>query len=198
MTDEHAEAARRPQQPRRPDRPRPAARGAAPPGSRGQVVVGRAARACSGFAAVTQVQANEQDDTYAGLREQDLIECSTASPATSQRAETEIAGLEQHPRRPRSRAPQRAQAALDAGPAAGRHARHPRRHWCRSTGPGIRVTVTDDRRRPVEHRHRCSTCSRSCAPPAPRRCEINDKVRVVAQTSLEDAAGGIARRRRRC
>ena len=47
-----------------------------------------------GFAAVTQVRANEVDNTYAGLREQDLIDVLNGLAGTTQRAETEIARLE--------------------------------------------------------------------------------------------------------
>ena len=61
----------------------------------------RAARSSSrccwrvvGFAAVTQVRANEVDDTYAGLREQDLIDVLNGLAGTTQRAEAEIARLE--------------------------------------------------------------------------------------------------------
>jgi uncharacterized protein YlxW (UPF0749 family) len=47
-----------------------------------------------GFAAVTQVRANEVDNTYAGLREQDLIDVLNGLAGTTQRAETEISRLE--------------------------------------------------------------------------------------------------------
>ena len=42
-----------------------------------------------GFAAVTQVRSNQVDDTYAGLREQDLIDILNGLAGTSQRAEAE-------------------------------------------------------------------------------------------------------------
>ena len=48
--------------------------------------------AAVGFSAVTQVRANELDNTYAGYREQDLIDVLTALSGASQRAEGELAG----------------------------------------------------------------------------------------------------------
>src|SRR4051794_7651819 len=47
-----------------------------------------------GFAAVTQVRTNQVDDTYAGLREQDLIDILNGLAGSTQRAESEIQRLE--------------------------------------------------------------------------------------------------------
>jgi hypothetical protein len=47
-----------------------------------------------GFAIVTQVRTNTVDDTYAGLREQDLIDILNGLADTTQRATVEIQRLE--------------------------------------------------------------------------------------------------------
>src|SRR3954454_12966525 len=61
--------------------------------TRGQLVVGLLL-ALVGFAAVTQVRTNQVDDTYAGLREQDLIDILDGLAGTTQRAQSEIQRLE--------------------------------------------------------------------------------------------------------
>ena len=43
-----------------------------------------------GFAAVTQVRSNEQDDTYAGLRQSDLVQLLNGLAGSQERAENEI------------------------------------------------------------------------------------------------------------
>ena len=48
-----------------------------------------------GFAGVTQVRANEVDDSFAGVRQQDLIDILNGLAGTTQRAERELARLEQ-------------------------------------------------------------------------------------------------------
>ena len=48
-----------------------------------------------GFAAMTQVQSNERDDTYSSLRQSDLIRVLDGLAGTSQRAEEEIDRLRQ-------------------------------------------------------------------------------------------------------
>ena len=47
-----------------------------------------------GFSAVVQVDNNEQDNAYAGLREQDLIEILNALTGTAERARREVDRLE--------------------------------------------------------------------------------------------------------
>lgn len=61
--------------------------------SRGQAIAG-VLLAALGFAAVTQVQATRASDTYAGYREQDLIDLLNGLSAASQRSRDEIAKLE--------------------------------------------------------------------------------------------------------
>ena len=63
-------------------------------GSRAQVVVA-VLLAVLGFATVVQVRNTGQDNTYAGLREQDLIEILNALTGTAERARRERDRLEQ-------------------------------------------------------------------------------------------------------
>ena len=79
-----------------------------------------------GFAVVTQVRANEVDDTYAGYRQQDLIDVLNGLAGTTQRAEAEIARLESTRDDLQSRH-QRRQAALEQAQERRRHAGDPRR-----------------------------------------------------------------------
>ncbi len=64
-----------------------------------------------GFATVTQVQSNQQDDTYAGLRSADLVQLLNGLNAEARRADNEIADLEQT-RSQLSDSTQRREAAL--------------------------------------------------------------------------------------
>ena len=110
--------------------------------SRGQAVVG-VLLATVGFAAMTQVQSNERDDTYSSLRQSDLIRVLDGLAGTSQRAEDEIDRLRQTRDDLRTSTSSR-QAALEqarqeastlsilAGTVP-------------TVGPGVRITITDDR-----------------------------------------------------
>lgn len=107
---------------------------------RGQVVVA-VLLAAVGFGAVTQVNSNDHDSTYAGYREQDLIDVLSGLAGTSQRAQTELSRLQQT-RAKLSSATQKRQAALDQAQGqvdtlkilAGQ---------VPVTGPGIRMTIEE-------------------------------------------------------
>ena len=64
------------------------------PSSRGQATVA-VLLAVLGFAAVTQVKANDKDDQYVGARQGDLVQYINNLSLASQRTEAEIARLEQ-------------------------------------------------------------------------------------------------------
>ena len=64
------------------------------PGSRGQLTAA-ILLAVVGFAGVVQVQSTEENDVYAGARQEDLIQLLNSLGLASQRAENEIAELEQ-------------------------------------------------------------------------------------------------------
>jgi uncharacterized protein YlxW (UPF0749 family) len=154
--------------------------------SRGQAVVG-VLLAVLGFAAITQVRTNTTDNTYAGYREQDLVDVLSALAGTSQRAQEQISSLEAT-RRDLVAKQQGAITALDAAKKqeqelsilAG---------WVPVTGPGIRVTVTEGPR-PVDVDSVLDTIEelRSAGAEA---MQINGKVRLVAQSSVQTAPGGL-------
>jgi uncharacterized protein YlxW (UPF0749 family) len=140
-----------------------------------------------GFAAVTQVRANETDDTYAGLREQDLIDILNGLAGTSQRAQDEIQTLQKTRDDLQSDTSAR-QAALDqarkqsdtlsilAGVVPVR-------------GPGVVITIKEvNGQVDVGAFLDMVEALRTAGAEA---MEINGKVRVVAQTSFEDGTGGL-------
>jgi uncharacterized protein YlxW (UPF0749 family) len=154
--------------------------------ARAQVVVA-VLLAVVGFSAVTQVRANEVDNTYAGLREQDLIDVLNGLAGTTQRAETEISRLEA--------TRQSLQSSTDSRQAALAEAQD------RSdtlailagqvpvTGPGIRITVKEMTGE-VETGSMLDTLQELRTAGA-EAIQVNGEVRLVAQSSLEDAVGGL-------
>src|SRR5690606_19455537 len=108
--------------------------------SRGQALVA-VLLAAVGFAAATQVQSNERDDDYTGLRQSDLIRVFDGLSGSSQRADAEIQRLTGLRDDLRTESSSR-QAALDQarndaqvfGILAG---------TLPVKGPGVRITITD-------------------------------------------------------
>lgn len=154
---------------------------------RAQVLVGLLLFAV-GFAAATQVRSNEQDDPYGGLRQADLIRVFDGLAGSQERAENEIDRLTETKEDLQSSTSQR-RAALElaqqeeavlsilAGTA-------------QTTGPGIRITITDtagsvtaDIILDLVQELRASGAE---------AMEFNDRVRVIAQTAIEQADGGIS------
>ena len=154
--------------------------------SRGQLIVG-VLRAVLGFAAITQVRTNNTDNTYAGYREQDLVDVLAGLSDTSQRAQTEIGQLEAT----RRRLEQNQQAQDAAIQAAQKQAQELSimAGWIPVTGPGIRLTVTEGPR-PVDVNTVLDTIEelRSAGAEA---MQVNGKVRLVAQSAIEPAPGGL-------
>jgi uncharacterized protein YlxW (UPF0749 family) len=154
--------------------------------SRGQVTVA-VLLAVLGFAGVTQVRTNTVDDTYAGLREQDLIDILDGLAGTAQRAQAEIQRLEEtrddllSETRSREAALEAARNELDtlsiiAGTVA-------------VTGPGVRITIKEVAGQVrVEPFIDMVQALRSAGAEA---IQINGSVRVVASTSFQDVRGGI-------
>jgi uncharacterized protein YlxW (UPF0749 family) len=155
--------------------------------ARAQVVVA-VLLAVVGFSAVTQVRANEVDNTYAGLREQDLIDVLNGLAGTTQRAETEISRLET--------TREGLQSSTDSRQAALAQAQD------RSdtlailaglvpvTGPGIRITVKEMTGE-VGIGSMLDTLQELRTAGA-EAIQINGQVRLVAQSSLEDEVGGLS------
>ena len=132
--------------------------------SRGQAVVG-VLLATVGFAAMTQVQSNERDDTYSSLRQSDLIRVLDGLAGTSQRAEDEIDRLRQTRDDLRTSTSSRA-GRPGAGPPGGLHAEHPGRHRA-GRRPG---RADHHHRRPGEIQDdTLLDVVQELAPPAPRR-----------------------------
>lgn len=140
-----------------------------------------------GFATVTQVTSNQADDTYAGLRSADLIQVLNGLNAEATRADKEISDL----RRTRTQLSDRSQARAAAikqarteadtlGILAG---------TLPAQGPGIRLTVTDPQGN-VSLNNLLDGVEELRAGGA-EAMEFNDSVRVVAQTSFDDADPGL-------
>jgi uncharacterized protein YlxW (UPF0749 family) len=153
--------------------------------SRAQLVVG-VLLAVLGFAAVIQVRANDRDDTYAGEREQDLIDRLNALAGTSQRSQNEIDRLEQTKAQlqdsSNSRLVALEQAQKDVNTLnilAG---------LVKATGPGLRVTI-EDPEGSVDVDTILDTIEELRTSGA-EAIEFNDTVRVIAQTSFEAGVGG--------
>lgn len=154
--------------------------------SRSQLVVGLLV-GLLGFAAVTQVRSTQRGDAYAGLRSADLIQVLNGLNAESRRADKEITDL-RNTRNQLLDSSQRAEAATTRakeqsttlGILAGTLPVH---------GSGVRVTVVDK-----QHAITLNNILdgieelRSAGAEA---IEINDTVRVVAQTSFDQDDKGL-------
>jgi uncharacterized protein YlxW (UPF0749 family) len=154
--------------------------------SRGQVVVA-VLLVVLGYAAVTQVRFTQVDNTYAGLREQDLIDVLNSLAGTTQRAESEIARLQRTRDDLRSSTGAREAALAQAQQQADNLAILA--GLVPVTGPGIRVTVTEESGT-VNVQSMVDTIQELRTAGA-EAIQINGKVRVVADTAVEDAAGGL-------
>ena len=154
--------------------------------SRGQAVVAVLV-AVLAFAAVTQARLNGKDDTYAGLRQAELIQALNGLQAASRKAERDIAELESTRDRLSSSTQRRTTALEQArkevrtlGVLAG---------TVPATGPGIRITVEDPQGElSLNHLLDGIEELRNAGVEA---IEINDRVRVIAQTSFDDDPEGI-------
>ena len=154
--------------------------------SRGQAVVAVLVGLLA-FAAVTQARLTGEDDTYAGLRQAELIQALNGLQSASRKAERDITELEATRSRLRS-STQRRTAALEQarnevetlGILAG---------TVPATGTGIQVTV-EDPSGDLSLNHLLDGVEelRNAGVEA---MEINDRVRVIAQTSFEDDPDGI-------
>ena len=143
--------------------------------------------AALGFAAVTQVRSNGDDNTYAGYREQDLIDLLSGLAGASERSESEISRLEttladlQSSTRSREAALAQAQKEAEtlnilAGLVA-------------VSGPGVRITIDDpDGSVGIDLLLDAIQELRTAGAEA---MQFNGEVRVIAQTALEEGAGGV-------
>jgi uncharacterized protein YlxW (UPF0749 family) len=187
---EQLEQSERPEPEPRPDRPggdgRDRLRDALAHPHRSQVVVGLLL-AVLGFAFVVQVRDYQSDDTYSGLRESELIEILDGLTGTAERARREVERLEatRDDLRSESRAREAAlseaeQRARNLSILAG---------LVPVRGPGLRVTVAETSGRVrvgslLDMVQELRTANAEAM-------EFNDSIRLVAQSSFEDAPGGI-------
>ena len=154
--------------------------------SRSQAVVA-VLLAVLGYAAVTQVRFNEVDNSYGSLREQDLIDVLNGLAGTSQRAEAEIARLQRT----------RDDLLSDTGSREAALAQSQQEADTLSilaglvpvTGPGIRVTVTEQTGT-VQVQSMVDTLQELRTAGA-EAIQVNGQVRVVADTAVEDVPGGL-------
>lgn len=154
--------------------------------SRRQLVVA-VLLAVLGFGMVTQMRSYEVTDTYDGYRQQDLIDVLNGLAGTTQRAEAELARLEE--------ARSRLQSDTSAEQAALQQARTEIANLevlagvVPVTGPGIRITITEETG-PVDIDSLLDTIQEMRTAFA-EAMQINGQVRIVASTSFEDGVGGI-------
>jgi len=140
-----------------------------------------------GFAAVTQVRTNVDDSTYAGSREQDLIDILSGLAGTSQRAQAQLQSLQATKQRLESSTSKR-QAALDQAQQQA-DTLNVLAGLVPVTGPGIQITITEDTGEvKVDSFLDLIEELRSNGAEA---MEVNGKVRLVAESSVEQGVGGL-------
>ncbi len=140
-----------------------------------------------GVAGVTQVRLAGGDDDYAGMRQADLIQALNGLQAASRRNEQDVRDLEETRDALRDNNDRTAAALKQArdelaalGVLAG---------TLPATGPGVRITVTvPDSQISLNYLLDGIEELRDAGAEA---MEINDAVRVIAQTSFESASGGV-------
>ena len=157
-----------------------------PGASRANVVVA-VLLAVLGFAAVVQVRTNNADTDYTGARRQDLVELLDSLDAAAQRAQAEISDLQQTQRDLQSSADAN-QVALDearrqvetVGILAG---------TLPAVGQGVRITI-DDPSGAVGSSTLVNAIE-ELRDAGAEAIELNDRVRVVAETALVDSDNGV-------
>lgn len=154
--------------------------------SRGQVVVG-ALMAVLGFAAVVQVNDIDRDNTYSGLREQDLIEILNAQSGTAERARSEIERLERTRDELRSDSTSR-QAAL-AQTREQIRTLNIIAGLVQVKGPGIRITIEETHGR-VSLNSLLDLVQELRTADA-EAMEFNNTHRLAAQSAFDTTTGGI-------
>jgi uncharacterized protein YlxW (UPF0749 family) len=161
-------------------------RGAVLRPSRRQAVVG-VLLAVLGFAFVVQVSDTKANDTYAGLRESELIQVLDGLTGTAERARREVDRLEA--RRDELQDENRARAAaLDEAEQRVRTL-NIIAGLVPVSGPGLRVTIDESATR-VNVGSLLDTVQELRTAGA-EAMEFNDSIRLGANSSFEDAVGGI-------
>lgn len=154
--------------------------------SRRQAVVG-VLLAVLGFAFVVQVRGTDANDTYAGLRESDLIQVLDGLTGTAERARREVGRLETRRDELRDENSARS-AALDEAEQRVRTL-NIIAGLVPVSGPGLRVTITETTSR-VSVGSLLDTVQELRTAGA-EAMEFNDSIRLGADSSFENAVGGI-------
>jgi uncharacterized protein YlxW (UPF0749 family) len=154
--------------------------------SRRQVVVA-VLLAVLGFGFVVQVRDTAANDTYAGLRESDLIQVLDGLTGTAERARREVDRLDARREELRDESQARS-AALDEAEQRVRTL-NIIAGLVPVSGPGLRVTITESTSR-VEVGSLLDTVQELRTAGA-EAMEFNDSIRLGADSSFEDAVGGI-------
>ena len=141
-----------------------------------------------GFGAVVQVRTNDVDDSLSTLREQDLVDVLSGLAGTSQRARNEIDRLERVKRGLQNDSEQQAEALAQAQQQA--DTLSILAGTVPVTGPGVRITITEQTG-PVDIDSVLDTIEELRTAGA-EAIQVNGKVRVIAQSYLEDAVGGFS------
>jgi uncharacterized protein YlxW (UPF0749 family) len=154
--------------------------------SRRQVVVA-ALLAVLGFAFVVQVRDTAANDTYAGLRESELVEVLDGLTGTAERARREVDRLEAR----RDELADENQARFAALDEAEQRVRTLNiiAGLVPVTGPGVRMTINESSSR-VNVGSLLDTVQELRTAGA-EAMEFNDSVRLGADSSFENAVGGI-------
>ncbi|MFL6024221.1 MAG: DUF881 domain-containing protein [Marmoricola sp.] len=140
-----------------------------------------------GIAGVTQVRIAGSDDDYAGMRQADLVQALNGLQAASRRNEQDIRDLQDTRDSLKDNNAKTATALKQAhdelaalGVLAG---------TVTATGPGVRITITAPKGR-ISLNYLLDGIE-ELRDAGAEAMEINDAVRVVAQTSFESADNGI-------
>lgn len=140
-----------------------------------------------GFSAATQVRATDLDNTYAGYRQQDLVNLLDSLSTASQRAQRDIAVLLETRDQLRSATGEREAAIV----AAQRSADNLQilAGTVPVSGPGLRISITEQDGR-IDLNSLLDTVQELRTADA-EAMEFNDRVRVVADTSFAIGSRGI-------
>ena len=154
--------------------------------TRAQAIVG-VLMAVLGFSAVVQVNNNEQDNTYAGLREQDLIEILNALTGTAERARREVDRLEGTRDSLQSESTSRAAALKETQDRV--QTLNIIAGLVPVTGPGIRIRIEETEGR--ASLNALLDLVQELRTADAEAMEFNDELRLSAQSSFNMTPGGI-------
>lgn len=154
--------------------------------TRSQLIVGLLL-ACLGFGAVTQVRSNDLDNAYASYRQDDLVNLLDSLFNSAQRAQREIAVLEETRDELQSTTGDNEAAIVAAQRAADNL--EILAGTVPVSGPGLRITITEQDG-PVDLNSLLDTVQELRTADA-EAMEFNDEVRAIATTHFDTGAQGV-------